>query len=81
MHLTGNSPDGKTSNFIDTSAPLPEQSLGPFGSSKYLYSAPQSFNINEDTDLKHHQEAPTTGQLRNFPTAGGTVVCSTPSPN
>jgi hypothetical protein len=42
----------------------------------YIYSAPPNFSIVDDSDLKHHQSAPTTGKLRSFPLAGGlcTVV-------
>ncbi|TVY21511.1 hypothetical protein LARI1_G000507 [Lachnellula arida] len=66
--VTKNSPSG-TSTFEDVASP-PAQPIGPTSQVTYIYSAPPSFSIAENTDLKYHQTAPAEAPVRSFPPAG-----------
>ncbi|KAF4631858.1 hypothetical protein G7Y89_g6271 [Cudoniella acicularis] len=70
-HITVNSPDG-TSSFLDTPPP-PTNSPNPLMQISYIYSNPANFSIAENTDLKYHESAPTTGPIRSFAPAGAST--------
>lgn len=81
VHITQNSPDGKATFLEDAEAPT--QALGPLSQLSYIYSAPPSLSMDDNSDLDHHFATSKVRPMTLFPVQGGTacaILDFTPNP-
>jgi quercetin dioxygenase-like cupin family protein len=71
FYITKNSPDGKATFLDDAGAPT--QSLGLLSQFSYIYSAPPSLDMGDDSDLNHHIATAKIQPMKYFPQHGGTA--------
>ncbi|KAF7932500.1 uncharacterized protein EAE98_003799 [Botrytis deweyae] len=72
-YITTNSPDGKTTTFVDSTS-FVTISKHPGTTLRYAYSAASTPSLTDDTDLKAHQEIIKEEKIPFFPSAGGSAA-------
>ncbi|KAF5869569.1 putative cupin domain protein [Botrytis fragariae] len=72
-YITTNSPDGKTTTFVDSTS-FVTKSTYPGLTLRYAYSATSTPSLTDETDLKAHQEMTKQEKIVSFPSAGGSAA-------
>ncbi|KAF7940712.1 uncharacterized protein EAE97_006898 [Botrytis byssoidea] len=72
-YVTTNSPDGKTTTFVDSTS-FVTKSTHPGLTLRYAYSATSTPSLTDETDLKAHQEITKQEKIVTFPSAGGSAA-------